>query len=76
MLFYKITYQTKHVKNGPVTNHVAWVGSGKEASAKRKLIRQMFRYIPNSVQTLKVDVPTDKISLLKFLNKGVFLEIV
>lgn len=70
MLLYKTTYQTQYVKQDPVTNHIIWNGSAKDAGAARKNIRQTLGFIPNSVQTAKIVVPTDKEGLLKFLNGG------
>lgn len=70
MLLYKTTYQTKYEKDEPVTNHTIWNGSAKDAGSARKNVRQALGFIPNSVQSVKIDIKTDKVGLLKFLNGG------
>lgn len=69
MLLYKITYQKNY--EGVVSNHGVWAGSQSEAGSLRKQIRQKNGYMPNSVQTSKIDVPTKKTDLIKFLNSGI-----
>jgi len=76
MLLYKTTYQTQREKDKPVKTHSIWNGSAKDAGSSRKKIRQTYGYIPNSVQSSKIIVPTDKPSLLKFLNSDFFIHIV
>ena len=75
MLLYKVTYQkkvsTEDLNIDPVYTHTMWLGSSKEAVSMRKLIRQEHGYIPNSVQTAKINVPVDKKGLIKFLNKEI-----
>ena len=66
MLLYKITYQKNY--EGVVSDKFVWAGSQSEAGSLRKQIRQKHGYIPNSVQTSKIDVPTKKNDLIKFLN--------
>jgi len=46
-----------------------WVGSQAEAASLRKNVRQKHGYIPKSVGTKTINVPTDKRGLLKFLNE-------
>lgn len=70
MLLYKTTYQTQYEKDEPVKTHTRWDGSAKDAGSSRKKIRQIHGFIPNSVQSAKLVVPSDKPSLLKFLNSG------
>jgi hypothetical protein len=70
MLLYKTTYQ---IKTEPglhdyVQTFYRWHGSAKEAGAFRKKSRQKYGYIPNSIQTAKIVVPTNKVDILKFLN--------
>ena len=76
MLLYKTTYQTHYDKDEPVQTHTRWDGSAKDAGASRKKIRQTVGFIPNSVQSSKITVPTDKPSLLKFLNSGLFVNVI
>lgn len=70
MLLHKITYQIKtEAPDAKVyITRSKWCGSQQEAGANRRIIRQMHGYIPNSVQTEKVDVPTKKKALVDFLN--------
>ncbi len=73
MLLYKVTYQTQMSKDDHVALHKKWIGS-KEASANfRALARQRRGYIPNSIQTEKIVVPTKKDELIKFLNSNFVL---
>lgn len=72
MLLYKTTYQTQYVKQDPIKDHTIWNGSAKDAGSARKNVRQTLGFIPNSVKSIKVDVPTDKVGLLVFLNTGYF----
>jgi sulfate adenylyltransferase subunit 1 (EFTu-like GTPase family) len=70
MLLYKTTFQ---IKTDPgihdyVQTITKWHGSMKEAGSFRKNSRQRHGYIPNSVQTQKIVVPTNKVDMLKFLN--------
>lgn len=67
MLIYKITYQKKY--EGVVMKKTHWAGSGKDAGSIRKNARQEDGYVPNSVQTEKIDVPTKKDLLIEWLNK-------
>ena len=76
MLLYKTTYQTQYEKDEPVKTHSIWNGSAKDAGSARKRIRQTLGFIPNSVQSAKIVVPTDKPSLLKFLNSDLFVRVV
>ena len=66
MLLYKITFQTKAF--GETKTITRWVGSQADASAKRGKIRSRSDYIPSSVQTDKIDIPTNKKGLLAYLN--------
>jgi hypothetical protein len=69
MLLYKITYQKNY--DGVVSDKSVWAGSKSDAGSLRKKIRQEHGYMPNSVQTSKIDVPTKKTDLIKFLNSGI-----
>jgi hypothetical protein len=73
MLLYKITYQIKHKASDSliVNTYSVWVGSQAEAATKRRNIRHITGYMPNSVQTSKIDVPTKKADLIKFLNSEI-----
>ena len=85
MLLYKITYQQKRLVGGvdhpdgkrkedySIITFTMWLGSAKEAASMRKLIRQEHGYISNSVKTVRIDVPTGKKELIKFLNKEIVL---
>jgi hypothetical protein len=73
MLLYKTTYQVQNEKDEPVKTLTIWNGSAKDAGTARKRIRQTYGFIPNSVQSAKIDIPTDKAGLLKFLNSGLFI---
>ncbi len=73
MLLYKITYQTKVSKEDHVALHKQWEGSKAAASKFRSWARQRHGYIPSSVQTEHIDVPTKKDGLLKFLNSDMML---
>jgi len=66
MLIYKITYQKKY--EGATMTKTKWAGSGKDAGSIRKNARQEHGYVPNSVQTAKIDVPTKKDLLIDWLN--------
>jgi len=67
MLLYKITFKTK--SNGEIhVSNPKWVGSKSDASKKRAKIRSRHDYVPASVETEQIDVPTNKIGLLGFLN--------
>lgn len=67
MLLYKITFKTK--SDGEIiVNNPKWVGSKAEASKERAWIRSRHDYVPASVQTEQIDVPTNKKDLLGFLN--------
>jgi hypothetical protein len=74
MLLHKITYQVKMDIDTPVgiEEHIKdrtyWAGSKAEAATKRGNVRQINGYMPNSVQTAAIDVPTKKRGLLNFLN--------
>jgi hypothetical protein len=46
-----------------------WCGSQKECAALRRKIRQREGYVPNSVQTAPINVPTTKDKLIAFLNR-------
>jgi len=72
MLLYKTTYQIQYEKDEPEKTHSRWDGSAKDAGSNRKKIRQMHGFIPNSVQSAKIIVPTDKPSMLAFLNSNYF----
>ena len=72
MLLYKVTWQiekTKIDKMKIVDTLTKWVASGKDAGSCRKKARQEHGYIPKSVQTSKIVVPTDKKGIIKFLNE-------
>jgi hypothetical protein len=77
MLLYKTTYQVKRFETlqPEVTTFYRWHGSAKEAGAFRKISRQKYGYIPNSIQTAKIVVPTLKVDLIKFLNSD-FMKLV
>ena len=68
MLLYKTTYQIDSKNDTPIKTHSVWNGSAKDAGSARKKIRQMYGFIPNSIQSAKIVLPTNKPSLLKFLN--------
>lgn len=68
MLLYKTTYQTEIEKI--VETHTHWHGSAKEAGSYRKKSRQAFGYIPNSIQSAKIEVSTKKDQLIAFLNSN------
>lgn len=63
MLLHKITWIEDSRKK------TLYCGSKAEAGSERKLIRQRPGYLPNSVQTSGIDVPTKKAGLLRYLNK-------
>lgn len=68
MLLYKITFKTK--SNGEIhVSNPKWVGSKSEASKERAWIRSRDHYVPASVETEQIDVPTNKKGLLGFLNR-------
>lgn len=77
MLLYKTTYQVKRFETlQPNTiTYFRWHGSAKEAGAFRKTSRQIHGFIPNSIQTAKIVVPTLRVDLLKFLNSD-FMKLV
>ena len=68
MLLHKITYERIN-RFDEIEIKTKWVGSGKDAGAFRKVARQMNGYISNSIETKKIDVPTNKIGLIEFINK-------
>ena len=73
MLLYKITYKqevTSVLYDYEYSEITEWVGSGKEAGQIRKSARQKTGYVPNSVKTDKINVPTNKQGLIDFLNKN------
>jgi hypothetical protein len=53
------------------TTIIRWTGSQAEAATLRKEARQTTGYVPNSIQTEIIDVPTKKQELIKFLNKKI-----
>ena len=69
MVLYKIIYRTDTHSLVTTREITKWAGSGKEAGQIRKQARQKIGYVPNSVKTDKIDVPTNKIGLIEFLNK-------
>ena len=74
MLLYKVTWQiekTKIDKMKIVDTLTKWVASGKDAGSCRKKARQMDGYIPNSIQTSKIVVPSDKKGIINFLNSDI-----
>ena len=73
MLLYKITYQVQVNKEDNVSLHKEWVGSKSDAAKYRAWARQRHGYIPNSVQTEFINIPTDKKGLIKLLNSGIDL---
>lgn len=73
MLLYKITYQVQINKDDHVSLHKQWEGSKADAGNFRAWARQRHGYIPNSVQTEKINVPTKKDELIKFLNSNFVL---
>lgn len=72
MLLHLITYEVRY--KGDADTETASgrygiiVGSQKEAGQRRKSIRQTVGYVPNSVETARIDVPNAKSGLLKVLN--------
>lgn len=68
MLLYKTVFQTEIEK--VVETHCMWHGSAKEAGSYRKQSRQRHGYIPNSIQTSKLEVSTKKDQLIAFLNSN------
>lgn len=71
MLLYHTTYQTEVSKiDGMkiVKTHSKWHGSAKDAGSYRRQSRQQEGYVPNSIQSAKIVVPTNKTELIKFLN--------
>lgn len=76
MLLYKTTYQIDDKNDTPIKTHSTWDGSAKDAGSTRKKIRQMHGFIPNSVQSAKIIVPTNKFDLLKFLNSKFITNII
>jgi hypothetical protein len=71
MLLYKTTYQTKVTDIDQmkiVKTHAKWHGSAKDAGSYRAKCRKLDDYIPNSIQSQKIVVPSDKKGLLSFLN--------
>lgn len=73
MLLYKTIYQTEIEKI--VETHTQWHGSAKDAGAYRKKSRQRHGYIPNSIQSAKIVVPTNKVDMLKFLNSNLIKKV-
>jgi hypothetical protein len=69
MLLYKTTYQTEIEKI--VETHTKWHGSAKDAGSHRKKSRQRHGYIPNSIQSAKIVIPTNKPEFIKFLNSNI-----
>lgn len=67
MRLYRISYQIK--KDDVIDTDTIWAGSQSESSTRRRIIRQLNGYVPNSVQTEQIDVPTSKVQLIDFLNK-------
>jgi hypothetical protein len=68
MLLYKTTFQTEIEK--VVETHSMWHGSAKDAGSYRRQSRQRHGYIPNSIQSSKIQVPTNKKELIIFLNSN------
>ncbi len=73
MLLYKTVYQTEIEKI--VQTHSKWHGSAKDAGSFRKTSRQKYGYIPNSIQSAKIIVPTNKTDMIKFLNSNLIKSI-
>ena len=75
MLLYRITYRMKatpvdedsDVALNPIE---LYTGSQSDAGAARRLIRQKNGYVPNSVETIKVNFPTKKDGIIDFLNSN------
>ena len=72
MMLYRTTYQKDNPETRIVTTYFRWDGSAKDAGANRKKIRQKYGFIPNSVQSAKIIVPTNKKDVIKFLNSELF----
>jgi hypothetical protein len=73
MLLYKITYQVQINKDDHVSLHNQWEGSKAAAAKYRSWARGRHGYIPNSIQTQFINVPTKKDELIKFLNSNIIL---
>jgi hypothetical protein len=74
MMAYKITWQIKRLKLDDikvVDTFFKWEGSAKDAGSTRKKARQADNYVPNSLKTEKINIPTNKVDLLKFLNTDI-----
>ena len=67
MRLYKITALNTSHGDTPDSD-VTWVGSLAEASAQRKKLTTD-GFARKEIETEEVDVPTDKVGLLGFLNK-------
>lgn len=72
MMLYRTTYQKENPETGLTTTYFRWDGSAKDAGANRKKMRQRHGFVPNSVQTAKIIVPTNKKDVIKFLNSEIF----
>lgn len=68
MLLYRITYLMKDEITKDPIEKVKWAGSQKQAASIRANKRHMKAYVPNSIQTEKIDVPTTKDKLISWLN--------
>jgi hypothetical protein len=73
MLLYKVTYQVQINKDDHVSLYKEWLGSKQTAGKHRAWARQRHGYIPNSIQTELINVPTKKDELIKFLNSDLVL---
>jgi hypothetical protein len=74
MLLYKVTWQIEkgRIDNTKIVDTLTkWEPSAKDAGSTRKKARQMDGYIPNSIQTSKIVVPSDKKGIINFLNSDI-----
>ncbi len=63
-----LIYYKKKMTKDLIELKGSFAASQKDAGAIRKEIRQSDGYIPNSVQTIPVDIPTKKNDLVTVLN--------
>ena len=67
MRLYKITALNTSHGDTPDSD-VTWVGSLADASAQRKKLA-IDGFARKEIESEEVDVPTDKVGLIRFLNK-------
>jgi hypothetical protein len=60
-------YKIKASGQGDVLTKIVWVGSAAEGVAARKVLYAE-GFARKEVTEVQVDIPTDKISLLEYLN--------